>query len=107
MSETPADEHLLDGHDDAEPHHPDNIHDPHREYHRHHRPAATKTITTLFDAEVEHTTPCGGPIGKKEWKRMLASVEARMLQRRELIGAGPNKDRAREQAARHSNVCIK
>ena len=35
---------LFNGHDNAEPRHPDHIHDPHREDHRHHRPAATKAI---------------------------------------------------------------
>src|SRR5437867_4095168 len=44
VSETPAGEHLLDGHDHTESGHPDHVHDASREHHQHHCPAAPEAL---------------------------------------------------------------
>ena len=106
VSETLAGADLLDGHDDAERRHPDHVHHADREHHQHHRPAAAEAVQPLLDAEPEHAARRGRPIGKEERERALALLEAGVFERRELVDAGADEDRARKQSARRSHPGI-
>src|SRR5262245_27194526 len=74
-------EHLLGRHDNAEPRHPDNVHQADSEHYKHHRPAAAEAVGDLLQPKPKNPCRRGRHIGKKERKRLLTPRQACVLER--------------------------
>src|SRR5262245_24677224 len=100
MSKAPAAPQLFNRHHNSQASHPHNIHHTDYKHHHHQRPAASEAIESLSHAETEYAARRRRPVGEKERERMLASHEAGMLERRELIDARADKNDCRQKLAR-------